>query len=222
MCPRADFLGLVGQTGTCLPSLRTDCDPRGPGLSQPVLTPPTSVLLRVFLQPGTPIQGLACTPLSQLLHGPQHQVDALLVLGDRLRLSSGVVLAQGGLSMQRVPGLGRGGGGRCVPVPVGVCGDQGVCVCVCTCVCVWACVHACVSVRVCEGLCMCERDRWWKVTGSERQIGSLLKPGHPEQSPHLLLLQTHCPLSPPAPRSCVHGPSVCPFLPQRAALAPNP
>lgn len=70
VCPRADLLELDSQPGRCLPSLRTDGDPnpKESGSSRP--PPPafahaSSVYAasRAFLQPGTLVQEVVCTPI---------------------------------------------------------------------------------------------------------------------------------------------------------------
>lgn len=108
------------------------------------------------------------------------------------------------------PCLGRNG---CGPGPACVCtGARGA---VCACVSVHAC--ACGSEPVCPGAG--ERDRGWRVTGGERQPGSLPNPRHPDMSS-----TTASPPQAPSPRSPCHvppvalstRPSVCLALPQRA------
>ena len=96
---------------------------------QPLLTLPVSKLpLELFCSLG-PWSRRYSAPLYPSCHtSPQHQVGPGSVLGDCPRLGSGVVLALGGLSVHRVPGLGWGG--RCVSLPACVCLDWGVCVCV--------------------------------------------------------------------------------------------
>ena len=144
--PRAPLLGRLGlitQAGSCL--FRIDCDSEGSYQTSHAAWAPatcTGAASGGFCNLGPLIRGLVCTPPPRLLHCPQRQIGARLVLGGCPRLGSSAVPARGD-GAQGAGGVLARVGDRREPEPARVCLG----------------VHGCARLGVCAHVRACVRAR---------------------------------------------------------------